>query len=194
MSLDLNQNRSQQEEALIRACQQNDRRAQSEFFRMYSGKFLGIAYRFAGDFDTANDLIQEGFIRIFKNISNYRFSGSFEGWMRRIIVTTSINYIKQHHRMRFEDTDIANLEELSEMPSVMEQMDCIAIMEAVTELPPGFRTILNLYAIEGYSYTEIAEMLGIREVTVRTQYFRAKQKLAGILSKKNISHYEARII
>lgn len=182
------------EAKLIRACQNNDRLAQFELFRRYSARFLGIAYRFAGDYDTANDLIQEGFIKIFKYIGNYQFHGSFEGWMRKIIVTTCINYIKKNHKIKFEDTDIANFSGLSEMPSVLEQMDCEDIMEAIAQLPQGFRTIVNLYAIEGYSYPDIAEMLEIKEVTVRTQYFRARQKLQAALLKKNSPHYETRIV
>ena len=182
------------EEALIKACQRNERRAQSEFFHLYAGKFLGIAYRFAGDYDTANDLVQEGFIRIFRHISDYRFQGSFEGWMRRIMINTSINYIKQHGRMMFDEIDDERDLLFSEPSAVMERMNCEEIIEEVNRLPQGFRTIINLYAIEGFSYAEIADMLEIKEVTVRSQYLRAKQKLAKILAEKNIAHYATKII
>jgi RNA polymerase sigma factor (sigma-70 family) len=182
------------EEALIRACQRHDRLAQSEFFRLYSRKFLGIAYRFAGNYDTANDLLQEGFIRIFNHIGEYRFQGSFEGWMRRIIVNTSINYIKQHNKMTFEEIDAERDTMFSEPAPVIEKLDCEEIIEAINGLPPGFRTIINLYAIDGYSYAEIAAMLEIKEVTVRTQYLRAKQKLTSALEKKNITYYASKIV
>lgn len=194
MPLNVNQDLNKKEELLIKACQRHDRLAQSEFFRRYSGKFLGIAYRFAGDYDIANDLLQEGFIKIFNNIENYRFQGSFEGWMRKIIVTTSINYIKKHFRMRYDDVDVENIKELSEMPSSVEKMNCEAIIEEINKLPVGYRTIVNLYAIEGYSYTEIAALLEVKEVTVRTQYLRAKQKLAIVFGKKNIIRYDAKVI
>ncbi len=194
MPIDEKKRNDKHEEALIRACQRNERRAQSEFFRLYSGKFLGIAYRFAGNYDTANDLLQEGFIRIFNHISEYRFQGSFEGWMRRIIINTSINYIKQHSRMVFEELDSDRDIMFSEPAPAIEKMDCEDIIEEINRLPSGFRTILNLYAIDGYSYSEIADMLDIKEVTVRTQYHRAKQKLAVALEKKSIKIYASKII
>ncbi len=194
MPIEEKKHNDKKEEALIRACQRHDRLAQSEFFRLYSGKFLGIAYRFAGNYDTANDLLQEGFIRIFNHISDYKFQGSFEGWMRRIIINTSINYIKQHGKMFFEEMDPERDMLFAEQSPSIEQMDCEEIMEEINRLPNGFRTIMNLYAIEGYSYTEIADMLEIKEVTVRTQYLRAKQKLALALEKKNIIQYASKII
>jgi RNA polymerase sigma factor (sigma-70 family) len=194
MPIEDKKSKNKQEEALIRACQRHDRLAQSEFFRLYSGKFLGIAYRFAGNYDTANDLLQEGFIRIFNHIAEYRFQGSFEGWMRRIIVNTSINYIKQHSKMVFEEIDAERDTLFSTPAPIIEKLDCEEIIEAINHLPPGFRTIINLYAIDGYSYAEIAEMLEIKEVTVRTQYLRAKQKLALVLEKKNITYYASKIV
>jgi len=194
MPIEVKKRNDKHEEALIRACQRHDRLAQSEFFRLYSGKFLGIVYRFAGNYDTANDLLQEGFIRIFNHISDYKFQGSFEGWMRRIIINTSINYIKQHGRMTFEEIDAERDVFISEPALAIDKMDCEEIIEEINRLPNGFRTIMNLYAIEGYSYTEIAEMLEIKEVTVRTQYLRAKQKLAIALEKKKIIHYATKII
>ncbi|MES2617700.1 MAG: RNA polymerase sigma factor [Bacteroidota bacterium] len=194
MAFKVTQDLKNKEEQLIKACQRHERLAQSEFFRLYSGKFLGITYRFAGDFDTANDLLQEGFIKIFNCISDYRFQGSFEGWMRKIIVTTSINYIKKHMRMQFEEIDLNNFISLSENPVSIDKMNCDDIISEINKLPLGFRTVINLYAIEGYTYPEIAVMLDIKEVTVRSQYMRAKQKLAIALEKKNNPHYEEKIV
>ncbi len=197
MPFESKENLNKKEVALIKACQRNERLAQSEFFRLYSGKFLGIAYRFAGDYDVANDLLQEGFIKIFNNINHYRFQGSFEGWMRRIIINTSINYIKKNYKMSFEEVDMSlysNYTELSELPAIIDKMNFEAIVDEINRLPAGFRTVINLYAIDGYSYSEIALMLDIKEVTVRTQYVRARQKLAGILEKKKLAHYASRIV
>lgn len=198
MTIDKSQSYKRKETELIKACQRHERLAQSEFFRLYSGKFLGVAYRFAGDFDVANDLLQEGFIKIFNNIENYQFQGSFEGWMRRIIINTSINYLKKHYKMGFEEMDYTEggmeLNASAVKPSVLQEMNCDAIIDEINALPTGFRTILNLYAIEGYSYAEIAQLLEIKEVTVRSQYLRAKQKLALALEKKNIAHYATKII
>lgn len=194
MPNDVKTAKNEREENLIRACQRNERRAQSEFYRLYSGKFLGIAYRFAGDYDVANDLLQEGFIRIFSHINEYKFKGSFEGWMRRIIITTSINYIRKHYQVNFEDITAGNYPEHHDLNGVIDKMNCEEIIEEINKLPHGFRTILNLYAIDGYSYTEIAAMLEVKEVTVRTQYLRAKQKLAAALGKKKIIEYATKIV
>lgn len=182
------------EEELIRACQKNDRKAQYEFYNMYSEKFLGIVYRFAGDFDTANDLLQEGFIKIFRHIGDYRFNGSFEGWMKRIIIRTSIDYIKKHHRLYFEEINEERQQNIIEEAQTLEKMNCDAIINAISELPHIYRTILNLYAIEGYSYSEISEMLDIKEVTIRSQYMRAKQKLSVLLNDKHHITYAPKII
>jgi len=198
MKIDKYQSNKSKETELIKACQRNDRLAQSEFFKLYSCKFLGVAYRFAGDFDVANDLLQEGFIRIFNNIQHYQFQGSFEGWMRRIIINTSINYLKKHYKMGFETLDYSEsvLENLADKdgPAVLQNMHCEEIIQLVNSLSPGFRTILNLYAIEGYSYHEIALLLDVKEVTVRSQYLRAKQRLAALLEKKNKTVYATKII
>lgn len=198
MLVDKNQPYKSKETELIKACQRHDRLAQSEFFKLYSSKFLGVAYRFAGDFDIANDLLQEGFIRIFNNIQHYQFQGSFEGWMRRIIINTSINYLKKHYKIGFETVDYSEavLEHTADAsgPSVLQDMECEEIIHLVNTLPPGFRTILNLYAIEGYSYHEIALLLEVKEVTVRSQYLRAKQRLAQLLEKKNKTAYATKIV
>ena len=183
---------TEKEKNLIKACQDNDRKAQFEFYQLYSVKILGICYRFAGDQDTANDLLQEAFIRIFKYLHRYRFEGSLEGWLKKITIRTSIDFLKKHHSMAFVDTETMNE---PEVPSVLsEQYDTELIMNEIALLPTGFRTILNLYAIEGYSYTEIAEMLNIKEVSVRSQYMRAKQKLAASLKDKHHIYYATKVL
>lgn len=184
----------QYEKDLIKACQENNRKAQFEFYQLYSSKFLGIVYRFANDTDTANDLLQEAFIRIFKNIHMYRFEGSFEGWLKKIVIRTSIDYIKKYYTLHFEDVSDERFSELSDLPQQFETMNCEAIMNEIRLLPEGARTILNLYAIDGYSYTEIANMLEIKEVTVRSQYMRAKQKLAKALKEKHQLYYDSKTV
>ncbi len=194
MPSDKKSSSEKREEELIRACQRNERLAQSEFFRLYSGKFLGITMRFAGNQDTANDLLQESFIKIFKSIDKYSFSGSFEGWMRKIVIHTSIDFMKKHGKLRFDELDQEFDSEISDAADCLEKLNCEAIISEISRLPEGFRTILNLYAIEGYSYPEISAMLNIKEVTVRSQYMRAKQKLAIALQKKNIAYYVRKFV
>lgn len=170
------------ETELILGCQRNERKAQFEFYQLYAPKLLGIAYRFAADRDLANDLLQEAFIRIFKNIEKYRFDGPIGAWNRRILIHTSIDFMNKYKRLKFDDIhETQHLNELVESPMQLENLQCEDIIRHICLLPDGFRTVLNLYAIEGYSYAEISEMLGIKEVTVRTQYMRAKQKLSEVL-------------
>ena len=180
------------EKNLINACKNNDRKAQFKFYQLYSAKLLGICYRFAGDYDTANDLLQEAFIRIFKHLHLYRFEGSFDGWLKKIAVRTSIDYLKKHKLNELSELDTST--EPIAPPNISEQYDVDFIMNEIAKLPTGFRTILNLYAIEGYSYPEIAAMLDIKEVTVRSQYVRAKQKLADTLKNKYPIDYATKII
>lgn len=194
MPIEENTEKNNREKELIRACQRNERKAQYEFYRLYSSRFLGIVYRFAGDYDTANDLLQESFIRIFSSIDKFRFEGSFEGWMKRIVIRTSIDFLKKNRKMEFEELNDNLTKELHEAPAQIEKMNCDEIMNEIANLPNGFRTILNLYAIEGFSYSEISSMLDIKEVTVRSQYMRAKQKLAAALTEKNIKSYVTKIV
>ena len=174
------------EEAILKGCLQNDPAAQRELYNRYSPKMLSVCYRFAHNREDAEDMLQEGFIKIFSQMHTFGNRGAFEGWIRRIIVHTCINILKKNKKFN-ESVDIihatgAMVREES-VPSIVQAkqiVDCIRI------LPIGYRTVLNLYAIEGYSHKEIAEMLDIEESTSRSQYTRAKQMLEDILVRKNI--------
>lgn len=175
------------EAAIIAGCIHNDPSAQRELFNRYSPKMLSVCYRYAYNRADAEDMLQEGFIKVFLQIQTFKNKGSFEGWIRRIIVHTSINYLKKHKK--FNDTvDIT----LSDANFVLREESIPAIIQAkyiiecIRMLPMGYRTVLNLYAIEGYSHKEIASMLSIEESTSRSQYTRAKSLLESLLIKKNI--------
>jgi RNA polymerase sigma factor (sigma-70 family) len=172
----------------------HDGKAQFELFNMYSKKLLGVAYRYAVDYDMANDMLQEGFIRIFNRINQYEFKGSFEGWMKRIIVTTSLNYLEKYSKMKFANDDINDIKEQSIEPNVLEEIECEALIDLINKLPINYRTILNLYAIEGYSYHEISKILEVKEVTIRSLYMRAKQKLTVLIQQKQAIEYNEKIV
>lgn len=173
---------------LIRACLDNNRLAQAELFRRYGSLLLGIAWRYTGCRDQADDVLQESFIRIFRNLEKFRFTGSFEGWLRKITVRTSIDHIKHNGKLVFEELDPRTPPESATFNTYPEEMDCEYIMHEIALLPEGYRTVLNLCAIEGYSYPETAAILGVREVTVRTQFLRAKQRLHEALIKYSINY------
>jgi RNA polymerase sigma-70 factor (ECF subfamily) len=174
------------EEAILQGCLKNQAAAQKELYNRYSPKMLAVCYRFAHNREDAEDMLQEGFIKVFSQIHTFQNKGAFEGWIRRIIVHTCINNLKKNKRFN-ESVDILHASSIQvreeSVPSIVQAkqiVDCIRI------LPIGYRTVLNLYAIEGYSHKEISDMLDIEESTSRSQYTRAKQMLEDILIRKNI--------
>ncbi len=173
-------------EVLISGCLQNDPAAQRELYNRFSPKMLSVCFRYAQSREDAEDMLQEGFIKIFTQIHTFESKGTFEGWVRRIIVHTCINFLKKYKKFT-DNVDIAHASALQvkeeTLPSIMQAKqvtDCIRL------LPIGYRTVLNLYAIEGYSHKEIAVMLDIEESTSRSQYTRSRNMLETILIKKRI--------
>ena len=174
------------EQTILVGCLNNDPSAQRELYNRYSPKMLSVCYRFSNSREDAEDMLQEGFIKIFTQIHTFQNKGAFEGWIRRIIVHTCINFLKKNKKFSNSiDLDQADYLEVKEetVPSVMQARQ---IIECIRLLPIGYRTVLNLYAMEGYSHKEIADMLDIEESTSRSQYTRAKVMLEGILIKKRI--------
>jgi RNA polymerase sigma-70 factor (ECF subfamily) len=147
---------------------------------------LAVCYRFAQSREDAEDMLQEGFIKVFTQIHTFKNQGAFEGWIRRIVVHTCINFLKKYKKFN-DSIDLANADYVyvkeETIPSIMQAKQ---VSECIRHLPIGYRTVLNLYAIEGYSHREIATMLDIEESTSRSQYTRAKSMLENILVKKNI--------
>ena len=174
------------EELMLAGCIRNNAAAQEALYNRFSPRMLGVCYRFAKNREDAEDMLQEGFIKVFTQIHQYRNEGALEGWIRRIIVHTCINILKKNKKFS-ESVDIihANSIHIKEevIPSIMQAKQ---VVECIRSLPIGYRTVLNLYAIEGYSHKEIAGMLDIEESTSRSQYTRAKAMLEDILIKKKI--------
>jgi len=174
------------EQAILAGCLQNDASAQRELYSRYSPRMLSVCYRFAQNREDAEDMLQEGFIKVFTQIHTFQNKGSFEGWVRRIIVHTCINFLKKYKKFN-ENIDLAYAGYLQvkeeTVPSLMQAKQ---VVECIRLLPVGYKTVLNLYAIEGYNHKEISEMLEIEESTSRSQYTRAKVMLENILIKKKI--------
>jgi RNA polymerase sigma-70 factor (ECF subfamily) len=165
------------EQQLIAGCKKGNRLAQKELYDVYSRKMMGVCLRYINDRETARDLLQDGFIKVFTAIGTYTGAGSFEGWMRRIFVNCALEHLRKSDVLR-NSIELERTCELSNPDySVIADMSAQELMNAVQELPPGFRTIFNLFAIEGFSHKEISKMLCITESTSRSQYTRAKQVL-----------------
>lgn len=174
------------EETMLNGCIENNAAAQEALYNNLSPKMLGVCYRFAKNREDAEDMLQEGFIKVFSQIHQYRNEGALEGWIRRIVVHTCINILKKNKKFS-DSVDITYASGIGireeTIPSIMQAKQ---VVECIRLLPVGYRTVLNLYAIEGYTHKEIGNMLDIEESTSRSQYTRAKAMLEDVLVKRNI--------
>ncbi len=136
-----------------------------------------LCMRYVGDRVLAEDLLQEGFITLFTRLESYKGEGSFEGWARKIFVTTALMSLRKKDALKMSDELDTVRGMKADLPSQGQNLGYKELVKLVMDLPPGFRTVSNLYAIEGYSHKEIAEMLGISEVTSRSQFSRARALL-----------------
>lgn len=165
------------EKELIEACKNNDVRAQKLLYETFTRKMMSVCLRYADNREMAEDFLQDGFIKVFSSIRSYSYEGSFEGWMRRIFVNTALEALRKNDLLR-NGVELNALEPQQEADySAVEKISADELMELIAQLPPGFRTVFNMFAIEGYSHREIAETLNINESTSRSQYTRAKRLL-----------------
>lgn len=168
--------KSGKEEKLIRGCRDKDPRAQRDAYQLWAPKMLGICLRYIKDRGEAESVMIGGFVKIFDKINQYSGEGNFEGWMRRIMVNESLTYLRQHkHTFMMVDAEEASREISYEEAD--QQLQAEELLAIIQQLPDGYRTIFNLYAIEGYSHKEIAEQLGISENTSKSQLSRARNQL-----------------
>ena len=175
---------------IVSGCLKEDRRSQEALFKMFYGKMLAVCSRYISDQDTAQEVLQEGFIKVFDKLEVFDFKGSFEGWVRRIIVNTAIDSIRKSKRapiLKDKDTDFKMdstdaLEEGEELK--LTELKASIAMKAVNKLSPGYRTVFNLFVIEDYSHKEIAEILGISEGTSKSNLSKAKFNLKRILTEE----------
>ena len=165
------------EQQLIAGCKKGNRLAQRELYDKYAPRMLAVCIRYVNDRETARDLLQEGFIKVFTCIDSYSGLGSFKGWVRKVFVNGALEYLRKTDVLR-EATDLDNAPELVQPEaSVLSNISAAELMKMIQQLPAGFRAVFNLFAIEGYSHREISEMLKITESTSRSQYTRARQML-----------------
>lgn len=171
---------------LFEQCMEGNRAAQEKLFRIYAPIMLGICLRYTNDRDEAEDVLQEAFIKIFTNMSGFRGEGSFEGWMKRIVVNTSLNnYYKSKKSQsikNFDDireTEIVNDDDSEDMPEI--RFTQSEMLEAIQKLPHGYKQVFNLYVFEKYKHREIAEMLDISVNTSKSQLSKARNYLQKLL-------------
>lgn len=171
-----------QEAQLIKALQKADPKAQRQLYDKYASRMLGICRRYVGDPMTAEDILVEGFMKVFDKIDQFKSEGSFEGWIRRIMVNEALGYLRQQKRNQ-EVTDLDEANEIADYANADQLLEVEEMLQMIETLPVGYRTIFNLYAIEGYSHAEIATMMGITESTSKSQLHRARALLQQLVVK-----------
>ncbi|MFI5204915.1 MAG: RNA polymerase sigma factor [Flavobacteriales bacterium] len=174
------------EEELISACLRGDSPAQARLYNTYARKMMGVCLRYAGNRDEAQDILQDGFVKVFEKLSTFQGQGSFEGWIRRIIVNTALDqYRKNKQRATELDIDEVgwSVESGSDTASMVHAEELLKILQ---KIPVGYRVVFNLFAIEGYSHKEIAEQLGVSENTSKTQFMRARAYLKNVLETQKM--------
>lgn len=160
---------------IINGCLKGNRRDQELLYRRHAPKLYAVCLQYSGNDEEARDILQEGFIKIFENLSHYKYEGSFEGWMRRIIVNTALEKFRSRHNLYRVD-DIDQIPELDAEPDSEDYsgLDAEDLLEIIRELPPKYRMVFNLFAIEGYSHKEIGQMVNISEGTSKSNLARAR--------------------
>lgn len=152
-------------------------------FDTYAGKMMSLCLRYSSDKHTAQDILQEGFIRLFDNIRQYKFEGSFEGWMRRVFVSVAVRFVSKK-KIVFAHIDTTDASDNYTEPTAIARLSENEIHELIKKLPEGYRLVFNLNVIEGYSHEEIAGMLRIETSTSRTQLLKARKMLQGLILKQ----------
>lgn len=171
------------ESDLIKGCIECDPQMQRILYERFSSMMYGVCLRYSDNTEDANDVLQEGFIKVYKNLAKFRSEGSFEGWVRRIFINTSI----EHYRKKVKLYNVTEVQENKVEDADLGALDSLAtkdIMNIINELSPGYKQVFNMHVIEGYSHKEIADMMGITEGTSKSQLARAKGVLKKIIEAR----------
>ncbi len=164
------------EKELIAACMQEDRKAQQALYDRYAPVMYGVCKRYLKTLEDAEDVLIEAFFKVFSNLSQYKGEGSFEGWIRRIVVNESLMFLRRNHHFQHM-VEVDNAAGVRIVPTVHEELAAGEILDLLDQLPMGYRTVFNLYVLEGYKHREIADLLGISINTSKSQLILAKKRL-----------------
>jgi len=167
---------------VVRGCQEKKPGAQRELYDMFKSKMFAICMRYAGNYDDAQDILQEGFIKVFEKIHQFGFKGAFEGWIRKVMVNTALEKYRLHYRQVSVDENNIGIEQ-EDTKDIVSDIDAFELLKIVQELSPRYRVVFNLYALEGFSHKEISEMLQITEGTSKSNLSRARNILQEKVNK-----------
>ena len=170
------------DEQLIAGCLKGDKLSQRDLYDMYSRKMFGVCLRYCNNREDAEEVLQEGLLKVFHKLADFKKEGALESWIKRIIINTALDFYRRNKNKQreteWQDNITISIEPLTELKTK-------ELLQVIQNLPLGFRTVFNLYAIEGYNHGEIAGMLNISEGTSKSQYSRARQHLMSMIEKEN---------
>jgi RNA polymerase sigma-70 factor (ECF subfamily) len=174
------------DETLVKKCLKDDANAQRLLFENYAPKMMSTVLRYMKNKEISNDVVQDGFIKVFKNLNSYKKEGTLEGWIKRIMINTALDELRKERKYnnstQFEDLEFS----IALKEKTDDKLLADNLLDLVQQLPDGYRTIFNLYAIEGYSHKEIGILLEITESTSKSQYSRARKVLQEALKNVGI--------
>ena len=173
------------ERQLIARAAKNNREAQQQLYKRFSGKMLSVCRMYTKDVQHAEEVMLNGFLKVFTRISDFKSDGSFEGWIRRIMIREAISFLRRQKKLEFQEEVILN----ESFNNIQSDIDVEHIQRLIDGLPEGYRVIFVMYAIEGYKHQEIAELLNITPGTSKSQLFKARKMLQEKLQMKNTSGY-----
>lgn len=174
------------EEQLIKECISGNAAAHKKFYDLFAKKMMGVCLRYTNNPDEAQDVLQDGFIKVFGKLPKFVSKGSLEGWVRRIMVNTALDQYRKNKKFQ-KDIEIDAVSfKLEKSDFIIETINANDLLKIIQTIPEGYRVVFNLFAIEGYSHKEIAEKLGVTESTSKSQYSRAKKMLRKRLVEENI--------
>ncbi len=176
------------EKKLIQACINEEQHAQKYLYELYSPKMYFVCLRYARHELEAQDMLQDGFVKVFDKIGSFRFNGSFEGWIRRIIVNTSLNHCRKRSFTQ-EQIGIEDYQDKVVDSKAISRLGEKELLELIQQMPDGYKMVFNLYVIEGYSHKEIGEMLEVTESTSRSQLAKSRKWMQNELEKQKINSH-----
>jgi RNA polymerase sigma-70 factor (ECF subfamily) len=171
-------------ESIVNQCKKNNKQAQATLYNWLAPKIVGLCLRYMQNRDEAEDVMQDTFVKLFSNLSSYKSQGSFEGWAKRIAANTALSALRKKNQIHFE-RNLQVVENIEFEEEEVEHLSLQNLLACLETLPAGYRTIINLYLIDGFSHKEIGEKLGIAESTSRSQFTRARQMLMKLIKSKN---------
>jgi RNA polymerase sigma factor (sigma-70 family) len=178
------------DEQLVNGCKAEDAFYQKCLYERFQAKMLGICIRYMKNRTEAQDVLQDGFIQVFRKLSTYKGKGSLEGWIRKIMVNTALQTLRKNQKLAYQESIDVLEEQIGNQEFILDTLAANDILRFINELPIGYRTVFNLYAIEGYSHAEIAEELNISVNTSFSQFSRAKSLLKKLIVANEVTHHE----